>query len=239
VRFCVCYGQTIAHPNPATGTDPVKTLTQGLGAVIWASEEDQAKHPSFVLAPQYTGDNSSTSGSSDVVNTIALIQQLMQQYNIDASRIYTTGQSAGAISSFQMLIDYPDMFAGAMLVAGQADSAYTDKLADLADDNIWMICSAGDERAYPDMTAIKDAVEVAGTSVTVSNWGATLPADEQNSNVSAMAANGTHINWAVLNDGTVIPAGVTDSAVTEHLNTWRVAYSISGIRDWLFEQVKK
>ena len=36
------------------GTDATRPLTQGYGALVFASDRDQQKHPSFVLVPQYT-----------------------------------------------------------------------------------------------------------------------------------------------------------------------------------------
>ena len=40
------------HDLGVTSINPYTTLVQGLGAVIWASPAEQAKHPAFVLAPQ-------------------------------------------------------------------------------------------------------------------------------------------------------------------------------------------
>lgn len=220
----------------ATGSDPVKTLTQGLGAVVWASAESQEKDACIVLAPQF--EDTGTGETSDVDITMALLEKIIDEYNVDKKRLYVTGQSAGCINAIQMLIEHPNYFAGAMLVAGQADAAYTDRLSELSGETIWMICSEGDERAYPGMTAIQEAIETQGTSVTLSGWAATLSEEEQNERVSEVEKEETTINFTVLDAGTVIPEGVSDNAVTEHLNTWRVAYSISGIRDWLFKQSK-
>jgi hypothetical protein len=36
--------------------------------------------------------------------------------------------------------------------------------------------------------------------------------------------------------GTVVPASQQDNPISNHLNTWRIAYNIEGIRAWLFEQ---
>ena len=41
------------HDAGATSENPLFTLKQGLGAIVWASPEDQARHPCFVLAPQF------------------------------------------------------------------------------------------------------------------------------------------------------------------------------------------
>ena len=216
-------------------TDPYISLTEGLGGVVWASQESQEENPCIVLVPQYTGEDA----DADTANTVSLLNYIVEKYNADANRLYVTGQSAGTIRAIGLMIDHPDLFAGAYLVAGQADDAYADKLAELADQNIWMICSGGDVRSYPGMTTIEDAVESAGTDVTDSSWSAELSEDEQNEKAKEAEASGTSVNFTVLDSGSMIPDGVTDADVTEHMNTWRVAYSISEIRNWLFQQTNE
>ena len=121
-----------------------------------------------------------------------------------------------------------------MLVAGQADEEYVDKLQELSGQNIWMICSAGDERAYPGMTAIAETVEACGTEVTIEQWSADLSDEEQEALALQMAECGTSINWTVYDAGTVMEDDVEATAATEHMNTWRVAYDLDTIREWLF-----
>jgi predicted peptidase len=41
-----------------------------------------------------------------------------------------------------------------------------------------------------------------------------------------------------LQKGTVVPAGQTDDGGNNHINSWRIAYAIDGIRDWIFRQHK-
>ena len=41
------------HDASGAGQEDTWTLRQGLGAVVWASPSEQAKHPAIVLAPQY------------------------------------------------------------------------------------------------------------------------------------------------------------------------------------------
>ena len=82
------------HDAGATSDVTRTTLFQGLGAILWASPQDQATRPCFVLAPQYAeiiaDDDSHTSSMLDT--TIDLIKTLADQYSIDRSRLYTTGQ---------------------------------------------------------------------------------------------------------------------------------------------------
>ena len=97
------------HDAGVTGTNPLRTLEQGLGAISFASPEDQKKHPAFVLAPQYpvaiANDASETSDYADV--TVRLIHDLMLRFSIDQNRLYTTGQSGGCMTSIALNIKYP------------------------------------------------------------------------------------------------------------------------------------
>lgn len=104
------------------------TLTQGKGAIVWASPEEQTKHSAIVVAVQYpysvvkefgplTDDsNTWTKGLTAVDN---LLHNLIQNYAIDESRIYGTGQSQGCMTNIALSDKHPDLFAAQFLVAGQ------------------------------------------------------------------------------------------------------------------------
>ncbi|MCC8046075.1 MAG: hypothetical protein LIP12_11335 [Clostridiales bacterium] len=213
------------------GSDEYLALTESLGGVIWTTEEWQSEHKTIVLVPQYESSN-----TEDPAYTMELVTEIVSQYNVDTSREYLVGQSSGTIRSIKLLIDYPDEFAGALLVAGQTDSAYTDSISQLSTQNIWMICSEGDARAYPGMTEITEAVEAEGTEVTIAQWAATLTDEEQEQLAAEQASAGTTINWTVFDANTVMRDDVTSTDATEHMNTWRVAYDLDTVREWLFEQ---
>ena len=59
------------------------------------------------------------------------------------------------------------MFAGAMLVAGQWDPT---KVAPLAKNNLWIVVSQGDAKAYPGMNAITNTLEKEGAKVSRAIW---------------------------------------------------------------------
>ena len=123
----------------ANGDDVYLTLRQGNGATVWASEEEQAKHPCFVVAPQFTGNE-----TEDINDTVMnLINSLKEEYSIDASRIYATGQSQGCIKSIAMDISYRDVFAAIFLVAGQGDA---EEMRVMENDNIWILVSKGTKK---------------------------------------------------------------------------------------------
>jgi predicted peptidase len=225
------------HDAGATSTDTRTTLIQGLGAVVWATPSEQAKHACFVLAPQYSAgivnDNSEATRDLDV--TVDLIKYLVSQYSIDKNRLYTTGQSMGCMASIEMLIKYPDLFAAALLVAGQWDAT---KMSALTRANMWVIVSEGDRKAYPGMNASMAALEAAGAKISRATWNGRATAQEFASDARAMIAEGCNIKYAVLAEGTVVPKGLPDDGRNNHIYTWQIAYTIEGLRDWLFSQVK-
>lgn len=223
------------HDAGATSTETTTTLVQGLGAVVWASPFDQAKRESFVLAPQYStqvvNDNSEASDYLDT--TVNLVNWLTSQYNIDKNRLYTTGQSMGAMMSIAMDIKYPDLFAASFIVAGQWDPA---KVKPLAKDKLWIVVSQGDLKAYPGENAITAVLEQEGAKVNRAVWNGRSTAAEFAGAVKKMEALGSPINYVALQKGTVVPTGQKDDGGSNHINTWRIAYTIEGIRDWIFKQ---
>ncbi|WP_427921133.1 alpha/beta hydrolase-fold protein [Streptomyces sp. cg40] len=207
-------------------------LVQGLGAVCWASPEDQARHEAFVLAPEYGSvvidDDYLPSTLFDA--TANLVESVTQQYSIDRKRRYTTGQSMGAMMSLGLNIKYPDLFAAAFIVAGQWPEA---QAAPLAKKDLWILVSADDTKAYPGEQAITAVIQEQGTQVSTALWDGQSTAAEFAADVRGMKAQRTPVNFAAFEAGTVVPTGSTTSA---HMATWQVAYTIPGIRDWIMRQ---
>lgn len=212
------------HDAGVVSNNPIETLTQGLGAVIWASKDDQTKHPCFVLAPQYNAvmvdDSSQTSDDMDV--TVNLLKSLLGQYSIDPDRLYNTGQSMGGMTSIAMDIKYPDLFAASLLVACQWDPALVKPLANKP---LWIVVSQGDSKANPGMDAITSVLKSAGQTVATATWNAEADQETLSNNVKNMLSKNADINYTVFEGG-------------DHRYTWQYAYSITGIRDWLFRQHK-
>lgn len=77
------------------GPDPLTPLIQGYGGLVWAVPEFQAKHPAYVLVPQYsyiTVDNKWQT-MPEVDETIELLRDIARREQVDTNRLYTTGQS--------------------------------------------------------------------------------------------------------------------------------------------------
>lgn len=211
------------------------TLEQGLGAVVWASPEDQAKRPCFVLAPAYPKPMfiQSTYATSLLDTTVHLIEHLKQDWRIDATRIYNTGQSAGGMMSLAMDIKYPDLFAASFVVAGEWNPALTKPLAR---QKLWIVVSEGDEKAFPTETAIISVLEGEGTKIARAVLDGRSSPEQFATAIAAVEAQGAPVNFTPLRKGTVVPPGQRDNSGSNHVNTWRIAYTIEGVRAWLFQQ---
>ena len=223
------------HDAGTTGTASDITLVQGLGAVVWASPAEQAKHEAFVLAPQYDTVvvNDASEATSLLDTTVHLVERIAGQYRIDRDRIYATGQSMGAMMSLALNIKYPDLFAASLIVAGQWDPA---KVAPLARDKLFIIVSQGDLKAFPGENAITAVLEQNGARVARAVWDGDATPERFAADAAALRGQGAPIQYVALRKGTVVPAGQPDNGGSNHVNTWRIAYGIEGVRDWLFEQ---
>ncbi|MCC8035298.1 MAG: hypothetical protein LIO77_05110 [Rikenellaceae bacterium] len=209
-------------------------LTQGYGGIIWAGSRDQSKHPSFVLVPQYTtvtvGDDFSTSYEVDM--TIRLLEKLVDEYDVDRSRIYSTGQSMGGMMSMYFNITYPGLFAASVFVACQWD---TSKMAGFARDKFFYIVAAGDSKAPKGMEALEEVLEKEGAEFGKAGWSAKLPLARQEEKVRELLSEGHDINFIVFTARSVLPESGQGS---EHMYSFDHAYQLDEVRDWLFRQSK-
>lgn len=214
-------------------------LCQGLGGVIWSEPKEQEKHQSFVLAPQYHGPYSMVDDDFnctwEVEATMELIKFIMSEYSIDAGRIYGTGQSMGCMALCELNIRYPEIFAACLLVGGQWSP---ERMVKVKKHKFWIVVSSGDQKAFPGMNSVVGCLEEAGAAVERRGIDAKRPLDELNAEVKQMAETGKNIYYTWFTGDSVILPGTEVSPQAHHKNTWRVAYGIEALRDWLFAQQK-
>lgn len=214
------------------GKDVTVPLTQGYGALEFASERDQKKHPSFVLVPQYTewtvGEGVVKSDEVDM--TIRLLRSVISEYRVDVNRIYTTGQSMGGMMSFYFNITYPDIFAASLFVSSQWDVT---KMRDFDDKKFFYIVAGGDERAYAGMCELAEVLREQNITVDSASWSAKLPQDEQERLAEELIAKKNNVNFIKWENGSVLPAS---GKGMEHMASFDYGYKIAAVRDWLFEQ---
>ena len=217
------------------GKDVTTPLTQGYGALEFASKRDQQKHPSFVLVPQYTDwavqDDWST--TDEVEMTIRLLEKVCKEYNVDTNRLYTTGQSMGGMMSFYFNITHPDLFAASLFVSSQWD---TSKMQDFGKKKFFYIVAGGDQKAYGGMQDLAKVLKKNNARVDSASWSAKLPNQEQEQLAEELIARGGNINFIKWEAGSVLPE--TGRAM-EHMASFDYGYKIAAVRDWLFKQSKK
>ncbi|OSI07925.1 Poly(3-hydroxybutyrate) depolymerase [Neisseria animaloris] len=225
------------HDAGVNGSDTQTALRQGLGAVVWASPEEQEKHSAFVLAPQFDYSVANVRHQTALIPAAIanLIKHLETEYRINPARRYVTGQSDGATLAMVMNIKYPDLFAASYLVAGKWDAA---PVIPPLNHKMWITVAESDEKAHPGMSAVTANLENHGAKVARATWSGFATPVELNAAAKAMHAQDADIRYVALRQGAPAPEGQNGDSYANHMNTWRIAYGIANIRDWLFEQYK-
>ena len=217
------------------GKEVTAPLTQGYGALEFASDRDQQLHPSIVLVPQYTDwavqDDWST--TDEVEMTIRLLDAVCKEYNVDTSRLYTTGQSMGGMMSFYFNITHPDLFAASLFVSSQWD---TSKMQDLGKKHFFYIVAGGDQKASGGMQDLTKVLRENEARIESASWSAKLSSQDQERLAEQLIARGSNINFILWETGSVLPES---GKGMEHMASFDYGYKIAAVRDWLYKQSKQ
>ena len=217
------------------GKEVTAPLTQGYGALEFASDRDQRLHPSFVLVPQYTDwavqDDWST--TDEVEMTIRLLESVCKEYNVDTSRLYTTGQSMGGMMSFYFNITHPDLFAASLFVSSQWD---TSKMQDFGKKHFFYIVAGGDQKASGGMQDLTKVLRENEARIESASWSAKLSSQDQERLAEQLIARGSNINFILWETGSVLPES---GKGMEHMASFDYGYKTAAVRDWLYKQSKQ
>ena len=223
------------HDAGSCSEDITGPLAQGNGATVWAEKRAQQRHRCFVLAPRYpdqtANDDFEVTWEADA--TVELVRSLMKTYPIDKKRIYGTGQSMGCMMLCELLLRNPGFFAGCFLVAGQWNPA---TMGAVKNENLWILVSEMDEKAFPIMGSCMEQVEKQGGRVVRGALNARDSLKEQNAAVRKLAGTGEHIFFTWFEKDSVLMEGEDPFPGAYHVHTWEHAYNLEAIRDWLFAQ---
>ena len=227
------------HDKGVLSEDTKTALFQGNGATSFATPEEQARHEAFVLAPQYSRQVVDDNGdiTSDLDATVNLIRDyLISKYSINDKKLYATGQSMGGMMAIVMNYKYPELFAASYLVACQWNPK---EVSTMAKNNLWITVSTGDEKAYPGMNAITSELIKRGATVAKDNWRADYTDAQFLEGARKVIAQKSNIKYTTLEKGTNPYLPKDANPGLEHSGTWKVAYNIPGIKDWMFLQSKQ
>jgi predicted peptidase len=101
------------HGDQAQGHDGFRQVFfYGIGPQLWKQPQ---RFPCMVLMPQHPLQP----GWSGSWNDLALraLEEVVEKYGGDRTRLYLTGVSLGGTGTWQMASDHPDLFAAAMPIA--------------------------------------------------------------------------------------------------------------------------
>ena len=220
--------------STGAGKSAAEIVQQYYGATVWVTNEEQAKHASFVLVPAFTGTVTTDSWEADpqIDATVKLIEQLEGEYSIDENRLYTTGQSMGCMSSLYLNSKYPDLFAASLYVSGQWDISV---LSGMENQKFFYVTAGGDEKASGGQDEVMAMFDKDGVAYSYGTWSAQDSAEAQDTAVETLLQEGLDANMIRFETGTVFKAGQTGM---EHMASFNYAYKLTAVRDWLFAQSK-
>lgn len=214
------------------GDDVTLPLTQGYGALVWATAEWQKEHPCYVLVPQFSGVavNDAYERTDEVDAVIRLLKSVADSNSVDKERLYTTGQSMGGMISMYYNVAYPDLFAASIFVDSHWDTSTFPELVK----HKFVYFIAGEQgKAYGNLKPLEEAAEKEGVRYTFAEWSAKLPETRQSELAMAMLEKGAPVNIFQFAPKSVLPG---DGKGSEHMYSFDYAYKIASVREWLFSQ---
>ena len=219
------------------GKEVTAPITETVGGPIWATDTVQKKHPCFVLVPQYNeGVVDGTWNKSEYLNiTLKLISKLEEDYSIDKNRIYGTGQSMGAMATLYLLANHQDLFAAGLIADGHW---LLEQLYGLVNATFTFFAAEGDPNPFNTQNELKQYFNNNSYpygSLELIN--ARENAEILNKETDAMYQKGNKQNFISFAKGTVVNPGSEGKG--EHMASFKYAYRLERVRDWIFEQEKK
>jgi poly(hydroxyalkanoate) depolymerase family esterase len=91
-------------------------LADRLGFVVLAPEQTAANNPNRCF--NWFSPNDIKRGKGEAASIASMVGAAVDAHHLDSQRVFITGLSAGGAMTAVMLATYPDLFAGAAIVAG-------------------------------------------------------------------------------------------------------------------------
>lgn len=224
------------HDASIKCNDTRMTLFQGVGATVWTTDDEQQKRESFVVAPCFNevivDDNFQHTGQYSCI--IPMLNDLINNQfkgRIDTGRLYTTGQSMGCMTSISLMCENPNYFASGMFVAGQWDVTVMEALLN---QTFWILCSEADMKAPAQNDKAMENLERLGAKISRARWYGNATEEEKAKSVEDILKEGNDKMYVKFVNHTVMPDDIPYRPSDEHMYTWKVAYLIDGVREWLF-----
>ena len=193
----------IADSSCAKG-DAEQSLTQGLGALVWATDEWQAAHPTIVCVPTYPetilDDHDGYTTTEYVELTKRLIDSVSNEYAVDKGRIYGTGQSMGCMTTLILASEYPDLYDACMFVDGQWDVT---ALEGLEGQRFVYFAAEDDASAFAGMSEVMTMFDEDSAAYASAQWDGNSTPDQLTAAASELFAQGKDANFVSWTTGTI------------------------------------
>ena len=125
----VNYDSTLIYPLVLTlhgsgerGSDNEAQIVSHRLATSWADPANQANYPTFVVSPQVPSGGSWVTPPI-VETTMAILDSIAREFNIDENRLYVTGLSLGGLGTWNFISLFPHKFAAAIPMSGGGNPA--------------------------------------------------------------------------------------------------------------------
>ncbi len=228
--------------SSCAGSDASRSLTQGRGALVWASDEWQAAHPSIVAVPSYPevilDDHNGYTTTEYVELTKRFIEYICEEYAVDPDRVYGTGQSMGCMTTMILASEYPDLYTACMFVDGQWDVSV---LQALEDQTFVYFAAEDDTNAYAGMREVMAMFDEDSTSYAYTQWDGGMSPDELSAATEELFSeeeNRYFISWETgtieAGSGKGGRGGMGSAAY--HMASFDYAYRCIAVMEWLFRQ---
>lgn len=138
------------HGSGDDDNDSAFVIGQGLPEVLYQNEQPD-DFPFIVISPQSLPGNTWWAGDMPVLIN-ALIDDVIENYQVDTDRIYLTGLSMGGYGSWILATAYPDKFAAVVSVSGsgyRVPDPNLETLCTLKDIPFWAIHGDADRISQP------------------------------------------------------------------------------------------
>lgn len=230
--------------------------------LYWSDEESQARHPAFVVTvggpadPRWSTTN--FAGSEMQQNYVRIIDRIVADYDVDASRIYAVSLAGGSVPMWSSILANPGLFAAQISTAYDPYHAYKDSkigqeafarllrtlpgwfFAGLTDPTGAGVLGPADTRFKGER--LRDAAALAngdGANIDIGYgtdgelmWNGLLRGDK-----AAKLAEGQLARARSRKATHLVTLYIPGTLLVNQHWCWDAAYANAAVRDWLFQHV--
>jgi predicted peptidase len=136
--------------NPKATKEGKMPVEVGIGPAIKKREKS---FPFIVVIPRAEGFGWGAD-SANAKRALAMLDEVMKEYKVDAKRQYLTGLSMGGMGTWSIAMAHPDRFAAIAPICGRGDTSKAEKIKDLP---CW--CFHGDADTAVKVEGSRDLIE--------------------------------------------------------------------------------